>query len=91
MASAEASRRLERLQFRASHRGTKEMDWLLGRFAAARLAQMSPDEVDCFEALVALPDPDVQDWILASGAVIDPDFASLVAELRRFHGLPQDP
>ena len=36
-----ASRR-RRAAFRASHRGTKEMDWLMGRFADARVADMLP-------------------------------------------------
>ena len=36
-----ASRR-RRAVFRASHRGTKEMDWLIGRFAESRVAGMPP-------------------------------------------------
>lgn len=63
------------------------MDILLGRFAEARLEAMTAEELDHFEALVELPDPDVQNWILSPGAVVDPDYAPLVAELRRFHGL----
>ncbi len=63
------------------------MDILLGRFAEARLAGMSAEELDRFEALAGLPDPDVQEWILTPDAVVDPDYAPLVAELRRFHGL----
>lgn len=63
------------------------MDILLGRFAEARLEAMSAEELDRFEALVGLPDPDVQEWILTPGAPADPEHAPLVAELRRFHGL----
>jgi antitoxin CptB len=79
--------RLRRLLYRASHRGTKEMDWLLGRYAEARLNVMSPADLDRFEALVQLPDPDVQNWIMTPGTIADPDHAPLIAELRRFHGL----
>ena len=87
MASEAEATRLKRLLYRAKHRGTKEMDWLLGRYAEAKLGVMTAAEVDLFEALCALPDPDVQDWILAAGAVIDPAYEALVGDLRRFHGL----
>ena len=63
------------------------MDILLGRYAEARLAGMTPDDPDRFEALIGLPDPDVQDWILTPGAAVDPEHAPLIAKLRRFHGL----
>lgn len=79
--------RLKRLLYRAAHRGTKEMDILLGRYAEARLGGMSAEELDRFEALIGLPDPDVQEWILAPGAEVDPLYRPLVVELRRFHGL----
>ncbi len=85
--TSDRSTRLKRLLFRASHRGTKEMDILLGRFAEACLNSMPAEELDRFEALVELPDPDVQDWILTPDAVVDPDYAGLVTELKRFHGL----
>lgn len=87
MTSEDPETRLKRLLYRAKHRGTKEMDWLLGRYAEARLARMTAGEVDRFEALCALPDPDVQDWILTPGAPVEPAYAALIAELRRFHGL----
>ena len=85
--SSDLDARRRRAGFRANHRGTKEMDWLLGRYAEAKLRQMTAAEVDLFEALCALPDPDVQDWILAAGAVIEPAYAALIGDLRRYHGL----
>lgn len=87
MTSEDPETRLKRLLYRARHRGTKEMDWLLGRYAEAKLRQMTAAEVDLFEALCALPDPDVQDWILAAGAVIEPAYEALIGDLRRYHGL----
>src|SRR5215468_9961108 len=56
--------RRRRATFRACHRGTKEMDWLIGRFAEARLAEMPPEALGAFERLLLLPDPLVQDMIL---------------------------
>ena len=55
--------RRRRAAYRACHRGTKEMDWMLGRFAEARSSAMSPTPRH-FERLLALPDPDLQDMIL---------------------------
>lgn len=77
--------RRRRAQFRASHRGTKEMDWLLGRFADARLGSMDETALSEFERLLALPDPDLEHWIMQPAAVIEGEHARLVKELRAFH------
>ena len=80
--------RRRRARYRAMHRGTKEMDWLLGRFADAELAAMEPDELAAFEDLLALPDPDIERWVTKTPEE-RPDGAigGLVMRLRRFHGL----
>jgi antitoxin CptB len=51
--------RRKRLLFRCWHRGTREMDFLIGRFADAHLPAMSDAELDEFESLIDLPDPDL--------------------------------
>lgn len=79
--------RRRRAAYRASHRGTKEMDWLLGRYAEARLAAMSEPELAEFERLLALADPDLQGWLLATEPYVDGDFAGLIGRIRSFHGL----
>lgn len=79
--------RRRRAAYRAAHRGTKEMDWLLGRFAAARVAGMDPSQLASFERLLALPDPDIERWILGSGEPEDSELVALVAALRSFHGV----
>ncbi len=57
--------RRRRAAYRASHRGTKEMDIMLGRYAEARLPGMQDDELDAFERLLALPDPTADAVVLA--------------------------
>jgi len=79
--------RLRRASYRASHRGTKEMDWLLGRFADARLDNMSEAELSAFEELLGAPDPDIHFWIMDAAAIPDDRHAALVQELRAFHQL----
>lgn len=67
-AGALAARR-RKLMFRAWHRGTKEMDILLGGFAEAYIDEMSENELDAFEALLHIPDQDFYDMLVKDGAV----------------------
>lgn len=86
MASDIETRR-RRAAYRASHRGTKEMDWLLGRFAAARLDGMDEAALTEFEALIGAPDPELQRWIMDGTSVPDDRYAALVVEMRAFYKL----
>ncbi len=56
--------RRKRLKYRSQHRGTKELDLLLGRFAAERLDALDPDQIDRFEALLEAPSPLVYAWVI---------------------------
>jgi antitoxin CptB len=51
--------RRKRLLFRCWHRGTREMDLILGRFADAEIAKLSENELVQFEYLMDVPDPDL--------------------------------
>jgi antitoxin CptB len=79
--------RRRRAAYRAGHRGTKEMDWILGRYATSVLATMHPAQLAVFEELLALPDPLLQDMILHQGALPDGEVGALIMKLRAFHGL----
>ncbi|WP_181704141.1 succinate dehydrogenase assembly factor 2 [Chthonobacter albigriseus] len=50
--------------YHAWHRGTRELDLLLGRFADAHIADLSDAEMDEFERLMEVPDRDLFGWIL---------------------------
>ena len=74
--------RRKRLRLRAWRRGTREMDLILGRYADAMLGQLGPQELDLFEALLAVEDPALMDWV--TGRVPPPpEFAALAATLAR--------
>ncbi|MSP88064.1 MAG: succinate dehydrogenase assembly factor 2 [Alphaproteobacteria bacterium] len=60
--------RLKKLLFRSQHRGTRESDLLLGGFAAANLATMTPEQLDRYEALLEENDADLIDWITGRSA-----------------------
>ena len=51
--------RRKRLLFRCWHRGTREMDLILGRFADAEITHLSEQELVQFEYLMEVPDPDL--------------------------------
>ena len=51
--------RRRRLRYRAWHRGTKEMDLVLGPFADAHLDAYGPPELDRLEALMDEEDTDL--------------------------------
>lgn len=75
-----------RASYRAHHRGTKEMDILIGRYADARLAAWSGEALQRFEKFLNLPDPLLQAWIFSGGAESD-EFQDLLTDIRVFHRL----
>lgn len=85
--SDELEMRRRRAFYRASHRGTKEMDVLLGRYAEARIADFSPEALTHFERFIALPDPSLQSWIFSGLGFEGGGYEDLVGEIRTFHGL----
>ena len=86
-AAAGLDTRRRRAVWRANHRGTKELDILVGRYAEAQLPAMRGPELDLFEDFLAVTDPDLQRWLLTPGSVADDKYADLVVAVRRFHGL----
>jgi antitoxin CptB len=79
--------RRRRAAYRATHRGNKEMDWLIGRFAQARLGEMPLEALAAFERLLLVPDPSLYEMIMHPEAAPAGEHADLVGQLRVFHGL----
>jgi antitoxin CptB len=61
--------RIKRLKFRSWHRGTREMDLLLGSFADIQLSAFSAPELDQYERILGLGDPDLYNWITGAEPV----------------------
>jgi antitoxin CptB len=55
--------RRRRILFRAWHRGTREMDLMMGRFADAELRDLPDADLADLEALMEVPDRDVFSWL----------------------------
>jgi succinate dehydrogenase flavin-adding protein (antitoxin of CptAB toxin-antitoxin module) len=79
--------RRRRALWRATHRGSKEMDFLLGRFAEQALDGMNSTEIAVFERLIDTPDPAIESCVLEGYSLGERDLDELIDRLRRFHGL----
>jgi antitoxin CptB len=62
--SADLDPRRRRLLYRARHRGTREMDLLMGSFCEAEIGEFSAEEVETFEQLIEVPDRTLYQWIV---------------------------
>lgn len=54
----------KQLRFRSWHRGTKELDLLMGPFADAHLDDLDAEGLRIYADLLLEPDPDVYTWIV---------------------------
>jgi antitoxin CptB len=65
--------RRKRLLFRCWHRGTREMDLILGRFADAAIADLTDAELTQLDHLIEVPEPDLY-AALSSDALLAPEY-----------------
>ena len=81
--------RRKQLRFRATHRGFKEADAVLGAFAALHLPDLDTAELEMFAALLEVPDHELYDWLRGAAPVPGehdtPIFARLKAICERKH------
>jgi antitoxin CptB len=82
--------RRKRLLFRCWHRGTREMDLILGRFADAVIAHLGDDELGQLEDLIEVPDPDLY-AALTGDKPLSPEYASALFErIKSFRAVDHD-
>jgi antitoxin CptB len=77
--------RRKRLLFRCWHRGTREMDLILGRFADAEIATLGNDELAELERLIELPDPDLY-AALTGDKPLAPEYAGVLFDRIKSRG-----
>ena len=87
MSGNELGMRRRRALWRGTHRGSKEMDFLLGRFAAQAVDGMNAGEITVFERLIDVPDPTIENCVIEGASLGEHDLDELIGRLRRFHGL----
>ncbi len=81
-----AENRLKRLKMRSWRRGTKEMDMILGPFADAEIAGLTPETLDLYEALLSENDQDLYVW-MSGQEPLPPEHAEIGGIIRKFHKL----
>ena len=82
--------RRKRLLFRCWHRGTREMDLILGRFADAEIAAMRDDELTELERLIEVPDPDLYAALIGDQP-LPPEYAGpLFDRIKAFRAVDHD-
>lgn len=82
---SELDTRRRRLRFRAWHRGTREMDLLMGRFADSELNVLPEAEIDNLELLMEAPDRDVFSWLTGELELPGNYDTPVFRRLRGFH------
>ena len=83
--SADLDPRRRRILFRAWHRGIREMDLIMGRFADAAIDTMSDTELDDFERLIEVPDRDLFRWITGEDATPSNFDTAIFRRVKTFH------
>ena len=78
--------RRKRLLFQSLRRGTRESDMVVGGFARRHLAALNEAQLDRFEALLELNDPELLSWVLDMApvpAAHDHDVMALLKDFKK--------
>lgn len=88
--SSDLDPRRRKVLFRSWHRGTREMDLVLGRFADAEIDRLSDDELTVYEALIDAPDREIFSWITGTEATPPEYDTAVFRRIRDFYALPEN-
>ena len=71
----------KKILFRSWHRGTKEMDLILGTYADNNLSLMSNDDLMHFQNFLNLSDPDLYKWLISEEKGFPDEFKDLIEDI----------
>jgi antitoxin CptB len=77
--------RRRKLLFRCWHRGMRELDLIMGRFADIAIEELSADELVEFERLIDVPDRELLAWVTGEIDVPAAHDTALFHRLRDFN------
>ncbi|MEI5663575.1 succinate dehydrogenase assembly factor 2 [Bosea sp. CCNWLW174] len=83
--SADLDPRRRKILFRAWHRGMREMDLIMGRFADAQIGNLTDAELDEFERLIEVLDRDLLSWVTGEAQVPENYDTDVFRRLKAFH------
>ena len=75
---------IKKLQYRSNHRGTKEMDLLIGGFATENLKKMTLEELKEFEILLNFTDKELSSWLVDNKKNNDLENFSISCKIKEF-------
>jgi antitoxin CptB len=71
----------KKLLFRAWHRGTKEMDLILGPYSKENLHNMNFKELLKFQDFLNLSDPDLYKWIISGDKSYPEEYKDIIKDV----------
>jgi antitoxin CptB len=77
--------RRRKLLFRSWHRGTREADLIMGRFADAHIAALSDADLDAYEHLLDALEAELLAWLTGASAVPAEHDTPMFHRVREFH------
>lgn len=77
--------RRRRLLYRAWHRGVREMDLIVGRFADAVIETLDDGQLDEFERLIEVPGHDLYAWVTGKSETPSQFETTVLRQLKDFH------
>jgi antitoxin CptB len=85
ISSAALDARRRKILFRSWHRGMRETDLLMGRFADAEIGHLSEPELAEFEGLLEVSDRDILGWLTGGEEVPSSYDTPTLRKLKLFH------
>jgi len=84
MPSDHVAGRLKRLRHRSLYRGFREADLIFRRFAERHLDDLTPEELDQYEALLDEADQDIYGWVMGRSHPPAHHDNGVLARLKRY-------
>ncbi len=75
---------IKKLLYRSNHRGTKEMDLLIGGFAIENLKKLNSEELKEFELLLNFTDKELSSWLVDNKKNVDLENFSISKKIKAF-------
>ena len=75
---------IKKLLYRSNHRGTKEMDLLIGGFANENLKKFTLEELNEFEILLNFTDKELSSWLVDNNFNKELENLSISKKIKNF-------
>lgn len=83
--SAKLNERKKKILYRAWHRGMKELDLILGKFADEKIAEMSEEKLNELEQLLNVNDPQLYQWLCKPNTIPNDWKLNVIFDIVKFH------